>query len=130
MSKFHHIRSSNIRKVHFWGNSACCMDIICFHTLSKSNLAVILWGQPSFYNHPFTRYGFCDFFAPPGLFPGYFQLINRDPKYGTCFFWLSYSHIISLWRENESIWKCTREVTQLLQYLLLILDSILSDLCF
>ena len=114
MSKFYHIRSSNIRKMHFWGTSGCCMGIIYLHTLSKSSLAVILRSQPSFYDHRLTRCGFGNIFAPPGQFPGYFRLTNHDPKYGTSFFWLSCSHRISFWRQNESIWKCTQEVTQLL----------------
>ena len=103
------------QKIHFWGTSGCWIGIICLHTPTKSSLAVILRGQPSFSDHRFTRYGFYDFFAPSGLFPGYFRLTNYDPKNGTCFFWLSLSHIINFWRENESICKCTREVTQLLQ---------------
>ena len=88
MSKFYHIRSPNIRIIHFSGFSGCCMGIICFHTPPppESTLAVILRGQTSFYDHLFTRYGFCDFSALPGLFPGYFRLTDHDPKYGTCFF--------------------------------------------
>ena len=76
-------------KLHFWGTSDCCMGIICLHTPTKSSLTVILRGQPRFYDHRFTRYRFCDLFAPSGLFPGYFRLTDHDPKYGTCFFWLS-----------------------------------------
>ena len=78
--------SPNIRKMHFWGTSDCCMDIICLHTPTKSSLAVILRVQPNFYEHWFMRYGFCDAFAPPGLLPGYFRLTDHDPEYGTCFF--------------------------------------------
>ena len=55
----------------------------------KSSLAVILSGQPSFYDYRLTRYGFGNFFAPPRLFQGYFWLTNHDPKNSTCFFWLS-----------------------------------------
>ena len=117
MSKNFHTRSPNIRKMHFWGTSGCSIGIICLYTPTKSTLAVILRSQPCFCDHRFTRYGFCDFFATSGLFPGYFWLTDHDRKYGTCFFWLSLSHIISFWRENESICKCTREVTQLLQYM-------------
>ena len=48
MSTFYHVRSPNIRIMHFWGTSGCCMGIICLHTLTKFTLAVILRGQPSF----------------------------------------------------------------------------------
>ena len=58
----------DFREMHFWGTSSCCMGIICLHTTTKSSLAVILRGQLSFYDHRFTRYGFCDFFDIPGLF--------------------------------------------------------------
>ena len=83
MSRFYHISSPKIRKMHFWGTSCCCVGMICLPFLTKSNLVVILRGQPSFYDHPFTRYGFCDLFAAPGLFPSYFRLTHYDPKYGT-----------------------------------------------
>ena len=86
MSKCYHIRFPNIRKMHFGSTSGSCMGIICLHTFTKSNLAVILRSQSSFYDYPFTRYRFCDFFAPPWPFPSYFRLTNHDPKYGTCFF--------------------------------------------
>ena len=47
----------------------------------------LLYGYNLLYR--FTRYGLCDFFAPPRLSPGCFRLTVHDPKYGTCFFWLS-----------------------------------------
>ena len=56
----------------FLGKSYCCMGIICLHTPTKSTLAVILRGQPSFYDHRFARYGFCCFFAPHRLFRAIF----------------------------------------------------------
>ena len=71
--------------MHFWGTSDCCMGIICLYNPTKSCLAVIVRGQPSFYNHWLTRYGFGDFFVPPGLFPDYFRLTDHDPKCGTFF---------------------------------------------
>ena len=64
MSKCYHIRFPNIRKMHFGSTSGSCMDIICLHTFTKFNLAVILRGQSSFYDYPFTRYRFCDIFCP------------------------------------------------------------------
>ena len=67
-----------IRKMH----SGCCVGTICLHTPTKSSLAVILRGQPSFCDHRFTRYGFCDFLPRTD----YFQLTDHDPKYGPCFF--------------------------------------------
>ena len=85
MSKLYHIRSPYIRMMHFWGTSDCCMGIVCLYTSTKSSLAIILRGQPSFFDHRFTRYGFCDFFAQRRLLPGYFRLTDHDPKYGTCF---------------------------------------------
>ena len=57
-----------IKKIYFWSFSGCCMGIICLHTPTKSSLAVILRGQPSFCDHWFTRYGFSDFSSLPGLF--------------------------------------------------------------
>ena len=66
--------------MHFWGISGCYVGIICLHTPSKSSLAVILRGQPSFYNQWLTIYGFVNFFAQPRLFPGYFRLTDHDPK--------------------------------------------------
>ena len=77
------------QKIHFGGTSGYWMSITYLHTPTKSSLAVIVRGQPSFYDHWFTRYRFCQFFALPGLFPGYFRLTDHDPKYGTYFFWLS-----------------------------------------
>ena len=67
MSKFYYIRFPNIRKIHFWGLSVCCMGIICLHTPTKSNLAVILRIQPSFCDHWFTTLGFCDFFPAQAI---------------------------------------------------------------
>ena len=86
MLKFYHIRSTNISKMHFWGTFGSCMGIICLHTPTESSLVVILRGKPSFYDHRLTRYAFGDLFVLLGLFPGYFRLIDHDPKYGTCFF--------------------------------------------
>ena len=127
MSKFYHTRSPNIRKMHFWDNFGCCMGIICLHTPTKSSLAVILRGQLSFYGHRLKRWWFCDSFALPGLFPGYFRQINHDPKYGTCFYWLSLTQRSRFWRENESISKFTREVTQLLEYLQSVIELIICS---
>ena len=80
MSQFYHTRSPNIRIIHFWGTSGCCMGIIWLHTFTKSNLAVILRDQPSFYNHPFTRYGFCDFFCPARVIFRLFPANRPWPK--------------------------------------------------
>ena len=77
MSKLYYIRSLNIRKMHFWDASCCCIGIICLHTPTKSSFVVILRGHPSFYDHWFTIYGFCNFFAPFGLFPGYWPKIRH-----------------------------------------------------
>ena len=39
---------TNIRKIHFWGTSGCCIVIICMHTPTKSSLVVILRGSTKF----------------------------------------------------------------------------------
>ena len=84
----YHIRFPKIRKMHFWGTPSYGMVIICFHNPTKSSLAVILRGQPIFYDYRLTRYGFCDFFVLSGQFPGYFWPTNHDTKYAMWFFWL------------------------------------------
>ena len=57
------------KKKFFWGVTfACCMDIICLDTPTKSSVVVILKGRPSFYDNWLIRYGFCDFFPCPSYF--------------------------------------------------------------
>ena len=91
MSKFYHIRSPDIRKMHFWGTSGCCMVLFaCIFPLHQVLQSV--WGV----NQVSTAIGSRDMnFAT--FFPclGYFRLTDRHPKYGTCFFWLSESRGIS-----------------------------------
>ena len=72
MSKFYHIRSPNIRKVHLWGTSGCCMGIIGLHTPTKSTLAVIEGStkflRPSVHEI-WILWLFCTARAICGLFP-------------------------------------------------------------
>ena len=66
--------------MHFWVTSDCCMGIICLNNPTKSCLAVILRGQPSFYDHWLTRYGFGDIFVPPGYFRATAPLFSDSPR--------------------------------------------------
>ena len=58
---FMHYKTPKKQKIVFLGHSWLSLN-----THSKSRLAFILWGQPSFYDQWFGRYGFWDNFGDFG----------------------------------------------------------------
>ena len=126
MSKFYHTRSPHIRIIHFWGHFRLLYGYNLPHTPTKVSLAVILRGQPSFYDHLFTRYGFCDFFPRPGYFraiSGLFPANRPWPKIWHLLFLTlleSYNQFLKrkwiymeVHTEGNSWWKCLSKIPHL-----------------